>query len=557
MNIFDNNTKNIPARILEIMKNRGITGPEEIREYISRKPQTAYDPFLMNGMDEAVSRIFQAVDNKEKIVVYGDYDTDGVTSTALLMRAIGTYTSNLSYYIPSRLDEGYGLHKESISRIKEEGADLLVSVDCGATAAEEVEFAHSISLDTVITDHHNVGEKKAPGIVVDPRDKDSGYPFAGLAGVGVAYKLVLALSAERPLPPGMKLSLLELVAIGTIGDIMPLTDENRTIVKYGLNVINSGRGCLGIMRLIEMAGLDYKTITATGLAFGIIPRINSAGRLGDASVSVKMLLSENEDSAEVYCSRLMELNDRRRSLQDKAYEVCRPEAEHQLEDGDFLLIEARGVHEGILGIVAGKIKEEMHRPVVIVTPGGEDGLWKGTGRSVEGVNLFEMLNKYNQRFVHFGGHNAACGFTIEESEIAQLRKDLQRDMAQVCRENPDVFDEPVFVDEYIGIEEADLDLAEGLKLFEPCGKDNEMPVFGFSNVRIEDWKFLKNGRKYARFSVVAGRDRITGLLFHDAEDALSLAESGEPLDVYGKLEINNWRNISSVQMIVDGIRLSR
>lgn len=539
------------------MKNRGITGPEEIREYISRKPQTAYDPFLMKGMDEAVSRIFQAVDNKEKIVVYGDYDTDGVTSTALLMRAIGTYTSNLSYYIPSRLDEGYGLHKESISRIKEEGADLLVSVDCGATAAEEVEFAHSISLDTVITDHHNVGEKKAPGIVVDPRDKDSGYPFTGLAGVGVAYKLVLALSAERPLPPGMKLSLLELVAIGTIGDIMPLTDENRTIVKYGLNVINSGRGCLGIMRLIEMAGLDYKTITATGLAFGIIPRINSAGRLGDASVSVKMLLSENEDSAEVYCSRLMELNDRRRSLQDKAYEVCRPEAEHQLEDGDFLLIEARGVHEGILGIVAGKIKEEMHRPVVIVTPGGEDGLWKGTGRSVEGVNLFEMLNKYNQRFVHFGGHNAACGFTIEESEIAQLRKDLQRDMAQVCRENPDVFDEPVFVDEYIGIEEADLDLAEGLKLFEPCGKDNEMPVFGFSNVRIEDWKFLKNGRKYARFSVVAGRDRITALLFHDAEDALSLAESGEPLDVYGKLEINNWRNISSVQMIVDGIRLSR
>lgn len=557
MNIFDNNTKNIPARILEIMKKRGITGPEEIREYISRKPQTAYDPFLMKGMDEAVSRIFQAVDNKEKIVVYGDYDTDGVTSTALLMRAIGTYTSNLSYYIPSRLDEGYGLHKESISRIKEEGADLLVSVDCGATAAEEVEFAHSISLDTVITDHHNVGEKKAPGIVVDPRDKDSGYPFTGLAGVGVAYKLALALSAERPLPPGMKLSLLELVAIGTIGDIMPLTDENRTIVKYGLNVINSGRGCLGIMRLIEMAGLDYKTITATGLAFGIIPRINSAGRLGDASVSVKMLLSENEDSAEVYCSRLMELNDRRRSLQDKAYEVCRPEAEHQLEDGDFLLIEARGVHEGILGIVAGKIKEEMHRPVVIVTPGGDDGLWKGTGRSVEGVNLFEMLNKYNQRFVHFGGHNAACGFTIEESEIAQLRKDLQRDMAQVCKENPDVFDEPVFVDEYIGIEEADLDLAEGLKLFEPCGKDNEMPVFGFSNVRIEDWKFLKNGRKYARFSVVAGRDRITGLLFHDAEDALSLAESGEPLDVYGKLEINNWRNISSVQMIVDGIRLSR
>ena len=557
MNIFDNNTKNIPARILEIMKNRGITGPEEIREYISRKPQTAYDPFLMKGMDEAVSRIFQAVDNKEKIVVYGDYDTDGVTSTALLMRAIGTYTSNLSYYIPSRLDEGYGLHKESISRIKEEGADLLVSVDCGATAAEEVEFAHSISLDTVITDHHNVGEKKAPGIVVDPRDKDSGYPFTGLAGVGVAYKLALALSAERPLPPGMKLSLLELVAIGTIGDIMPLTDENRTIVKYGLNVINSGRGCLGIMRLIEMAGLDYKTITATGLAFGIIPRINSAGRLGDASVSVKMLLSENEDSAEVYCSRLMELNDRRRSLQDKAYEVCRPEAEHQLEDGDFLLIEAREVHEGILGIVAGKIKEEMHRPVVIVTPGGEDGLWKGTGRSVEGVNLFEMLNKYNQRFVHFGGHNAACGFTIEESEIAQLRKDLQRDMAQVCRESPDVFDEPVFVDEYIGIDEADLDLAEGLKLFEPCGKDNEMPVFGFSNVRIEDWRFLKNGRKYARFSVVAGRDRITGLLFHDAEDALSLAESGEPLDVYGKLEINNWRNISSVQMIVDGIRLSR
>lgn len=557
MKIFDNNTKNIPARILEIMKNRGITGPEEIREYISRKPQTAYDPFLMKEMDEAVSRIFQAVDNKEKIVVYGDYDTDGVTSTALLMKAIGTYTSNLSYYIPSRLDEGYGLHKESISRIKEEGADLLVSVDCGATAAEEVEFAHSISLDTVITDHHNVGEKKAPGIVVDPRDKDSGYPFTGLAGVGVAYKLALALSAERPLPPGMKLSLLELVAIGTIGDIMPLTDENRTIVKYGLNVINSGRGCLGIMRLIEMAGLDYKTITATGLAFGIIPRINSAGRLGDASVSVKMLLSENEDSAEVYCSRLMELNDRRRSLQDKAYEVCRPEAEHQLEDGDFLLIEARGVHEGILGIVAGKIKEEMHRPVVIVTPGGEDGLWKGTGRSVEGVNLFEMLNKYNQRFVHFGGHNAACGFTIEESEIAQLRKDLQRDMAQVCRENPAVFDEPVFVDEYIGIEEADLDLAEGLKLFEPCGKDNEMPVFGFSNVRIEDWRFLKNGRKYARFSVVAGRDRITGLLFHDAEDALSLAESGEPLDVYGKLEINNWRNISSVQMIVDGIRLSR
>lgn len=542
----------IPEIVLDIMKKRGIRD-EDIGEYLSPKPQKAYDPFLMRGMKEGVDRIFRAVDNNEKIVIYGDYDTDGVTSTALLMRALGSYTSNLSYYIPSRMNEGYGLHSDSIRKIKDGGADLLVSVDCGATAREEVEFAHEISLDTVITDHHNVGEKRAPGILIDPKDESSGYPFENLAGVGVAYKLALALSTERPLPPGMKYRLLELVAIGTIGDIMPLTDENRTIVKYGLQLINRGMGCPGISRLIEMAGLDAKTITASGLAFGVVPRINSAGRLGDATVSVKMLLAPDRAQGEQYCRRLMEMNDRRRSLQEEAYEICMPEAEDQMKDWDFLLLEAEGVHEGILGIVAGKIKEEVRSPVVIVTPSGDEGLWKGTGRSVSGVNLYEMLNKYRDLFIHFGGHNAACGFTIDGRYIPELRKGLQKDMAAIFKEDPDVFNEPVPVDEVLRVRDADMELAESLKLFEPCGQGNEMPVMGLSGVEIRDWRFLKNGRKYARFTIFDGQGYLNAVLFHDAERIWEMAESGDPLDVYGKLEINRWNDRCTVQMVVDGV----
>ena len=537
----------LQPKILEIIRSRGIE-EGDIEEFLSPKPRLAYDPFLLANMREGVDLLLKAVDEGKRIVIYGDYDVDGITSTALLMKVIGSLTDNVTYYMPSRLDEGYGLHRESIDRIIEDGGEFILTVDCGSSSKDETEYAHSRGIETLVTDHHNMGSDRAEGLIINPRLPEDGYPFKGLAGVGVAYKLALAIAREREVPRALMAEVLELVTVGTVADIMPMLDENRTIVKCGLRSIHLGCRNRGLRELIDRSALDYSTLKAGDISFGIAPKINASGRLGDASLGVRLLLSEDTHEIAECCDELIEANRERRRLQDEACEKGAAALDDELAKGDFVIVEINDSHEGVLGIVAGKLREKINRPVVVIS--GSGGTYKGTGRSIGSVDLFSMLDKYRDRFISFGGHSAACGFTIDADRMQQLREDLNADMKAACSSDPSILEVKYESDAGIEAGEIDLGFAEALELIEPCGKDNEVPVFAMKNVKIEGWRFLKEDRRMAKFSI-AGEDgrKIDAVMFSNAEEAYIITESGTA-DILCNIEINTWRNERRAQAVV-------
>ncbi|MBQ9272472.1 MAG: single-stranded-DNA-specific exonuclease RecJ [Mogibacterium sp.] len=531
---------------MEIIESRHI-GEEMREEFFSPKPRLAYDPFLLANMREGVDLLLNAVDSGKRIVIYGDYDVDGITSTALLMKVIGTLTDNVTYYIPSRLDEGYGLHMEAIDRIRDSGGEFIVTVDCGSSSAKETAYAHSLGIETLVTDHHNMGSDRAEGIIINPRLEEDGYPFKGLAGVGVAYKLALAISRERSIPGPLMAEMLEFATIGTIADIMPMIDENRTIVKCGLRSIHLGCRNKGLRELIDRSSFDYRTLKAGDISFGIAPKINASGRLGDASIGVRLFLSEDEQEIRECCGRLIEANSERRRLQDDAYNKGSEMLGDELKKGDFVVVEINDSHEGVLGIVAGKLREKINRPVVVISRNGDT--YKGTGRSIPGVDLFTMLDKYRDRFISFGGHSAACGFTIAADSMAELRMDLNTDIKAMTEEDPEILEVRRHSDADLEPDEIDLDLAEALQLLEPCGKDNEIPVFTIRNAEVRGWRFLKDDDKMARFSVVTGEGRsVDAVIFRNAAGAYEAVTEGR-VDILCNIEINNWRDIRKAQVI--------
>ena len=537
----------VPEIVLKIIESRGI-GAEMREEFFSRRPRLAYDPFLLANMQEGVDLLLSAIDEGRKIVVYGDYDVDGITSVSLMMKVLGSLTSNVDYYIPSRLDEGYGLHRESIDRIAESGGQFIVTVDCGSVSREETAYAHSLGIQTLVTDHHNVSDVRAEGLIINPKLKGDDYPFNGLAGVGVAYKLALAIARTREVPKSVMAEVLELVARGTIADIMPMLDENRTIVKCGLRSIHLGCRNKGLRRLIDMSGLDYRTLRTSDVSYGIAPKINASGRLGDASVGVRLFLAETDEEAEECCKMLIEANQERRRLQDDAYEKGLDMIDSELAKGDFVTVEINDSHEGVLGIVAGKLREKVNRPVVIISRNNE--IYKGTGRSIPGVDLFSMLDRYREDFISFGGHSAACGFTIAADKAEKLRAELNSDIAEMYAADSSLFDTELKYDAEIGTEEVTLDLADAVSLLEPCGKDNEVPVFAVRNAEISGWRFLKNENRMARFTISTdGMNGVECLLFHDAGDVYDEISGSGRADIRGTVEINTWRDERRVQII--------
>ena len=539
----------IPEIILNIIRARGIE-EDMIEEFFSPKPQLAYDPFLLTGMQEGTEQLLAAVDAGRKIVIYGDYDVDGITSTSLLMKVLGSLTDNIEYYIPSRLDEGYGLHRESIDRIHEQGGEFIVTVDCGSVSRDETAYAHSLGIETLVTDHHNVSDVRAEGIIINPKLPEDTYPFKGLAGVGVAYKLALAIARKRPVPKAVMAEVLELVTVGTIADIMPMLDENRTIVKCGIRSIHLGCRNRGLRRLIDMSGLDYRTLRAGDISFGIAPKINASGRLGDATEGVKLFLAETDDEADECCRVLIEANQERRRLQDDAYEKGLDMLDVELAKGDFVTVEINDSHEGVLGIVAGKLREKINRPVVVISRNNDT--YKGTGRSIPTVNLFSMLDKYREEFISFGGHSAACGFTIAAEKAEMLRASLNEDIAGMLADDSNLFDMDYSYDAEITTDDIDLGLAGAVTWLEPCGRDNELPVFAIKNANISGWRYLKGETKMARFSISSdGGQNVECMLFRDAEETYTSIDDNGRLqaDILGTLEINRWRDEERVQVI--------
>ncbi|NLY82239.1 MAG: single-stranded-DNA-specific exonuclease RecJ, partial [Clostridiales bacterium] len=526
----------IPKVLTEILDNRGISSEEALNEYFSNKPKATYNPFLLINMEAGVDLILDSINKNKKIVIFGDYDTDGVTSTALLLKVLGGLTENLDYYIPSRMNEGYGLNKTAVSKIKNEGGDLLITVDCGSVSTEEVKYAKEIGLDVIVTDHHTIGDKMADGIVINPKAPNDKYPFKELAGVGVAYKLAQGIQRRLNLPKNVITEVLDLVAIGTIGDVVSLTDENRTLVKYGIRLIKSGEGNRGLNRLMEKSNINNSKINSRDISYGIVPKINAAGRLGDASLGVKLLMASTHDEIEKYCDILIDNNNERKRIQEEVYEKCVEIVENKHLKDNFLVVDALDAHEGITGIVAGKLKEKYQKPTIVVT-NNKNGI-KGTGRSVAGVNLYELINNNNELFSRFGGHKAACGFLADRENLSDIRLSLNADMELLIKKSPGLQNQGVKADKILEISGADTYLIEMLDLMEPTGSGNEVPIFELKGLSIKEYYFMGNDNKHVKF-VAADKEgnQIVCLLFGKALEYKPLITGNGTIEVIGAVEL--------------------
>ena len=556
--------------IADILRRRGIEDPGQLIEYLSDTPQLTHDPFLMKDMKPAVLRIIKALQNKEKICIYGDYDADGVTATSLLLTVFGRLTRNVIYYIPSRFDEGYGLNKEAIGLIAKQGVNLIITVDCGSVSCEEVELAKELGLDVIVTDHHSTnGRQTVNTLLLNPKQDDCGYPFKELCGCGVAFKLAQALQRTLKKNDGtpaidknMLNSLLDLVAIGTVGDIVALQDENRTLVKYGLRILNRNQRP-GLKQLLEGVKLSTGQITAENIAFIIVPHLNAAGRMMSAKTGVELLTSQMstpEEAAKVQelVQHLIENNRQRKKVQEETYQQCLALLEERsqmvMEEDLFHVIEAREAHEGITGIVAGKIKDHTGKPTIIVTPSG-DGFLKGTGRSIPGINLFELLSQCDELFERFGGHAGACGFLMREEHLESLRDAMNRAVQRLMDLDPTILVPKLRIDAVITGEQLTMELIQKLQLMAPFGQKNPKPVICINDVCISGINYMGDKQQHVRFKAQTEEETTFDcILFQKAQTMGEFLFEESFVSLAGSGEINSWNGTERVQFQVVDIQ---
>lgn len=533
--------------VSSLLNERGVSSREDIMEFLSEKPQKTYDPFLLMNMRAGVDLILSEARAGTRICVYGDYDADGVTSVCVMMNVLRYLTDDITYYIPSRTDEGYGLNEEAVRKIHEDGAGLIVTVDCGSVSYDEVKLAEELGMKVIVTDHHSIDDRRADCILINPKQEGCPYPFKGLAGCGVAFKTAQAIRQAAGLPRNAVNDMLDLVAVGTVGDVMPLLDENRTIVKYGLYKINSGSRT-AMKKLTE--GISLSRVTSENIAFGIAPHINAAGRVGSAYDAARLFMSSDSGECESLVEKLISYNSERKKLQEDAYEkgleMCDPGS-----DVHILLME--DIHEGIAGIVAGKLKDRFGRPVIIVTP-AEEGMLKGTGRSTEGIDIYMMLKTCGDLFEKFGGHSSACGFTLKRERLNVLKEHAERYVEAAKEDDPSVFDTVHRWDIEVSPEEITFELARMIEKMQPFGEGNRRPVLMIRDTVLSNVRFMGSSEEHVRFDAVYGNNiKVNCVLFGKAQDHRQALLSGQAAALSGSLEISEWNGRERLQFIVEDI----
>ncbi|MCQ2545927.1 MAG: single-stranded-DNA-specific exonuclease RecJ [Clostridia bacterium] len=568
--------RNTEQIISEILNKRGICTEEELAEFLSVKPTKTYDPFLLDGVQEGVDLLLSEIEKGSRVCVYGDYDADGVTAVCVMSCALNALDCDWFYYIPSRFEEGYGLNVSALEKIKAEGAGIVITVDCGCVSKDEVAFAQSIGLKMIVTDHHNIEDVMADCIVIDPKKPEhflagaEPYPCPDLAGCGVAFKFIQALQRTAGLPKSILNDALDMVAVGTVGDIVPLRDENRTLVKYGTAIANSGRRP-ALRKLAE--SISIAEINSENIAFGIVPHINACGRMDSAREAVKLFLTDDAGLIDEQVGKLVHFNSDRKKIQDKAYESCLSQISG---DENFIVLVAKDMHEGIAGIVAGKLKDRFNRSVIIVTPSG-DGFLKGTGRSIPKIDIYGVLSRINASWIgagdergdecgderrglfeRFGGHRSACGFLMKEENLEALREGVEAQLAELLAADPELFEVPIETDTYLEPAEVSVELGRQLKKIAPFGEGNPSPKFAMNNVQIRGLDYMGEDRIHARFSATDGgvpAAYVSCVLFRQAQELRHILESDRPVSMIGSLSHQVWRGQEKVQFIVENIEI--
>lgn len=539
----------LPALAVQVLLNRGLHELDEARGFLLAGPADVHDPSLLAGMEQAVDRLAKAIDAGEHVRVYGDYDADGVTSTALLLMFLRGLGAHVDFYIPSRLDEGYGLNAAALKEARTQGVDLVVSVDCGITSLDEAREAAAIGLDLVITDHHEpLDELPGALAVVNPKRSDCAYPFKGLAGVGVAYKLASALARRYGRSePG---EYLDLVTLGTVADVVPLQGENRALVKAGLPLIRQGTR-LGLKALLDQAGLSGKPITADSVAFGLAPRINAIGRLGDAAEALALLVSTDWADACGRAARLDAENRSRQSMEAAIIEQAkRYLAEHPEEaEGPAIVLASPDWHVGVVGIVATRLVELYERPVVLLVL-QPDGEARGSARSIRGVNLFAALKACSETTSRFGGHALAAGLSVPPGGLDRFKGAFA---AVVDRMSEGVdLRSRVDVDAEIALGAADQRLAQALQRFAPFGAGNPPPLLTARGVEVVEARLVGQESKHLRLRVKQDGKTMEGIAFN-LGPALEVTRQG-PIDLLFTPQVNEWNGRERLELLVRDLR---
>ncbi|NMA93795.1 MAG: single-stranded-DNA-specific exonuclease RecJ [Clostridiales bacterium] len=556
------NPQGIPVSILNMLRRRAVVSAEQIEDFLSPAPRATYDPALLPDLQEAAVEIVDTADAGGLICVYGDYDADGVTSSAMMYSVLKKLSPNVRFYLPSRFEDGYGLNMESVEDMASEGTRLLITVDCGSTNLAEVRRARELGIKVIVTDHHEPGEEgMSDCLFINPKRKDSNYPFKELSGCGTAFKLlqgIQRLLAERGDERFTKQDLndqLDLVAISTVADVVPLLDENRTLVKYGLHVLNSLRRP-GLKILADMLGLVGGRISSEDIAYNIAPHINSLGRMSRADSAVELLAGEGSDEElREKASEMIETNRQRRRTQDETAEICLELAKSEHYGDLFPIIKAPEAHEGVAGIVAGKLKESLYRPVCIVTESAE-GLLKGTSRSIPELNIHDMLSSCSDLFVRFGGHSGACGFSMDPANLEELRERSEAFMRRELEARPELLQEIIYIEDVLQAGDISEDFVGWLKKLEPYGKDNERPIFAIENVHPGGIYRMGSEGQHLRFIITKQDRRLQCVLFSRAEQFLDLMLSDLPLDLAGELGIDEYNGKRNLQFTVRDIKRS-
>ncbi len=535
--------------IAQILINRDIRNSDEARRYLYPSLKDLHNPFLMKDMKTGVDRVIRSILGGEKVSVFGDYDIDGITSVALLFKFLSQIHDKVIHYIPDRVDEGYGLNRQAIDQLSREGVKLIITVDCGTSDYDEVTYARSLGIDTVILDHHEVPDEIPDAVaVVNPNRRDCPFPFKQLAGVGIVFNFLIALRgslrqegfwSQRPYPNLREY--LDLVALGTIGDIVPLIDENRILTKIGLDLINENQR-VGIKALRELAGLGSSVIDAGVASFSLIPRINAAGRIGSPEDAVRLLLSQDAAEASEIAARLESYNRERQRLEKIIFDDIfhRIASVRDLQDRGALVLSSPDWHPGVIGIVASRVVDRFYRPTILISL--RNGIGKGSGRSIAEFNLYRGLKHCESLLLSFGGHRYAAGISIREENIEKfmaLLNEIVKKELPVAGLSPQTV-----IDALCSLNEVTHGFLSQLEGLAPFGHMNPEPVICVRNVQISSPSIV--GNKHLRMRVFGNGVSCNSIWFNKGHILEAL--SGASMDIAFTPQINYWNGASSIQL---------
>lgn len=542
---------NISPEISQILNNRGIENEKDAEIFMNPSLEYLRDPFLMKDMKKSTERIKKAIENKERIYIYGDYDVDGVSSTSILYLYFKSIGFPVKYYIPNRLEEGYGINEDAIKKIHDDGCDLIITVDCGITSVKEVELANELGIDVIITDHHEC-QSEIPDAyaIVNPKQEDCNYPFDMLCGCGVAFKMIQALTDEEEFKTSM-FDYLEIVTLATICDIVPLIDENRIIVKNGLKLMKEGKN-LGLRELIKVCGIETNKIGSSHIGFSIGPRINASGRLGYSYLGVQLFTTDNEDEAKEIANILEGKNIERQMIESKMYKEAEEilSSDERFKDDKVLVIAKEGWQHGIIGIVASKLTEKYYKPTILLTI--EDGEATGSARSIKGFSIFDALVSCKDLMNKFGGHEQAAGLALDAKNIDELRVRIN-EIADYNLSKEDLI-ENIKVEYELKEDSATLDLVDNLHKLEPFGLSNPSPRFIMRDLLLTN--IFKMGKNKQHLKIIVENKKSYECVGFNMAYLADNFQLGDKVDILFQVDENNYNNERKVQFLLKDIRLS-